>query len=69
MIAKMCKIQIIGLRKEKFDLISLLHKLGVLHIDFTPLSDFFEKKYNLKYVSLNEEEKKEQGILEEIIKK
>ena len=25
--------------------------------------------YNLKYVSLNEEEKKEQGILEEIIKK
>jgi len=68
MITEMSKVQIVGLRSQKPQLISLLHNLGVLQIELTPLSKVFEQQ-GLTYMSLAEKEEHERAIIEETLKK
>jgi len=66
MISQMVKIQIISLKEDKENLISILHNLGVLHIETPKIAEIL-KKHSIEQVTLEEKDEKE--ICQELIQK
>ncbi|MCM8798285.1 MAG: hypothetical protein NC821_02315 [Candidatus Omnitrophica bacterium] len=67
MIAEMLKVQITGLKSQKQEIISLLHNLGTLHIELTPIPKALQP--GLTHVLLEEKEQQESSLIEETLKK